>query len=136
MWRGWGLGLAALSLLHVETSRAQSPANTDTLPPVTVQAPTSDPKPHRLQKRASRKQASPRAVASNTSPPAPRVTTGGSGVPNVASGPSGTPNMASQMTVSGEELNARPVTRPGEVLEATPGLIVTQHSGEGKANQY
>ena len=26
--------------------------------------------------------------------------------------------------------------RPGEVLEAVPGLIVTQHSGEGKANQY
>jgi outer membrane receptor protein involved in Fe transport len=44
--------------------------------------------------------------------------------------------MASQMTVTGEELNARPVTRPGELLEAAPGLIVTQHSGEGKANQY
>jgi len=44
--------------------------------------------------------------------------------------------MASQMTVSGADLNARPVTRPGEIVEATPGLIVTQHSGEGKANQY
>jgi len=44
--------------------------------------------------------------------------------------------MASQMTVPGTALNARPVTRPGEVLEAAPGLIVTQHSGEGKANQY
>ncbi len=44
--------------------------------------------------------------------------------------------MASQTTATGEELNARPVTRPGEVLEAVPGLIVTQHSGEGKANQY
>ena len=40
------------------------------------------------------------------------------------------------MTVTGEELNARPVARPGEILEAVPGLIVTQHSGEGKANQY
>jgi TonB-dependent Receptor Plug Domain len=40
------------------------------------------------------------------------------------------------MTVSGEDLNARPVTRPGELLEAAPGLSVTQHSGEGKANQY
>jgi len=40
------------------------------------------------------------------------------------------------MTVTGAELNARPVTRPGELLEAAPGLIVTQHSGEGKANQY
>ncbi len=44
--------------------------------------------------------------------------------------------MASQTSVTGEELNARPVTRPGELLEAVPGLIVTQHSGEGKANQY
>ncbi|WP_163367899.1 TonB-dependent receptor plug domain-containing protein, partial [Klebsiella aerogenes] len=33
-------------------------------------------------------------------------------------------------------INAVPVTRPGEALEAVPGLIVTQHSGEGKANQY
>jgi hypothetical protein len=40
------------------------------------------------------------------------------------------------VTISGEELNARPVTRPGEILEAVPGLIVMQHSGEGKANQY
>ena len=44
--------------------------------------------------------------------------------------------MASQTTMPGEALNARPVTRPCEVLEAVPGLIVTQHSGEGKANQY
>ncbi len=44
--------------------------------------------------------------------------------------------MASQMTATGDELNARPVTRPGEITEAAPGLIVTQHSGEGKANQY
>ena len=44
--------------------------------------------------------------------------------------------MASQTTATGDALNARPVTRPGEVLEAAPGLIVTQHSGEGKANQY
>lgn len=44
--------------------------------------------------------------------------------------------MASQITVPGVDLRSRPVTRPGEVLEAVPGLIVTQHSGEGKANQY
>jgi len=59
-----------------------------------------------------------------------------SGAPNAGSGPSGPPNMASQTSVSGEDLNARPIARPGEVLEAVPGLIVTQHSGEGKANQY
>lgn len=43
---------------------------------------------------------------------------------------------ASAGVIGGAVLNARPVTRPGEVLEAVPGLIVTQHSGEGKANQY
>jgi hypothetical protein len=60
----------------------------------------------------------------------------GPGTRSVASGVKGSPSMASALTVSGEELNARPFTRPGEVLEAVPGLIVTQHSGEGKANQY
>lgn len=43
---------------------------------------------------------------------------------------------ASERRISGETMNARPISRPGEILEAAPGLIVTQHSGEGKANQY
>jgi hypothetical protein len=43
---------------------------------------------------------------------------------------------ASEKRISGETLNTRPVERPGEMLEAAPGLVVTQHSGEGKANQY
>ncbi|SED20791.1 Outer membrane receptor proteins, mostly Fe transport [Bradyrhizobium lablabi] len=46
------------------------------------------------------------------------------------------PTAASEKIISGEELNARPAARVGELLEAVPGLIVTQHSGEGKANQY
>ena len=44
---------------------------------------------------------------------------------------------ASAKYTSGQELNATPFSRPGEALEnAVPGLLVTQHSGEGKANQY
>ncbi|GJE29433.1 Vitamin B12 transporter BtuB [Methylobacterium organophilum] len=43
---------------------------------------------------------------------------------------------ASAGVITGAQLNSRPVTRPGEVLESVPGLIVTQHSGEGKANQF
>ncbi|WP_431271522.1 TonB-dependent receptor plug domain-containing protein [Dankookia sp. P2] len=35
-----------------------------------------------------------------------------------------------------EALAARPIARTAEALEAAPGLVVTQHSGEGKANQY
>ena len=40
------------------------------------------------------------------------------------------------MTINGAEVNARPFSRVGEALEVVPGLMVTQHSGEGKANQY
>jgi len=43
---------------------------------------------------------------------------------------------ASAGDVSQEELASQPLLRPGAVLENVPGLIVTQHSGEGKANQY
>lgn len=46
------------------------------------------------------------------------------------------PTAASAVRISGAEVNAVPYVRPGEALEAVPGLIVTQHSGEGKANQY
>ncbi len=34
------------------------------------------------------------------------------------------------------QLGERPLLRPGEVLETIPGLIITQHAGGGKANQY
>ncbi|WP_458760165.1 TonB-dependent receptor [Afipia sp. TerB] len=43
---------------------------------------------------------------------------------------------ASELMVSGREVNTRPLSRPAEALEVVPGLIVTQHSGDGKANQY
>jgi hypothetical protein len=43
---------------------------------------------------------------------------------------------ASQGAITAAQLDARPVMRAGEVLETVPGLIVSQHSGEGKANQY
>jgi len=43
---------------------------------------------------------------------------------------------AAQGTVGAVELQDRPILRSGEVLETVPGLIVTQHAGGGKANQY
>jgi outer membrane receptor protein involved in Fe transport len=48
----------------------------------------------------------------------------------------GSSDAASQGVVRGELLRSRPLLRPGEVLETVPGLVVTQHSGDGKANQY
>jgi len=43
---------------------------------------------------------------------------------------------ASQGAITAAQLEARPVMRAGEVLETVPGMIISQHSGEGKANQY
>lgn len=48
----------------------------------------------------------------------------------------GSSDAASQGTIRAELLKSRPALRPGEVLEFVPGVIVTQHSGDGKANQY
>lgn len=48
----------------------------------------------------------------------------------------GSPLSASQGIVTDEQLSLRPVLRAGELMEVVPGLIVTQHSGDGKANQY
>lgn len=48
----------------------------------------------------------------------------------------GEASTANEGVVTQQQLEARTVYRPGEVLEAMPGLIVSQHSGEGKANQY
>ncbi len=48
----------------------------------------------------------------------------------------GSTDAASQGVVRAELLKTRPALRPGEVLEFVPGVIVTQHSGDGKANQY
>ena len=48
----------------------------------------------------------------------------------------GVADSANVGTVTKAQLDARTVYRPGELLEATPGLVVSQHSGEGKANQF
>jgi hypothetical protein len=48
----------------------------------------------------------------------------------------GVAESATQGTVGAEQLDLRPIARAGEVLETVPGLIVTQHAGGGKANQY
>jgi outer membrane receptor protein involved in Fe transport len=38
--------------------------------------------------------------------------------------------------VTAEQIEKRPVFRSGEIFESVPGVVVSQHSGEGKANQY
>ena len=48
----------------------------------------------------------------------------------------GTTSTASEGIVVNDELALTPAFRPGQLLETVPGLQVTSHSGEGKANQY
>ena len=48
----------------------------------------------------------------------------------------GTVESSTQGIVTRAQLETRPVLRTGELLETVPGLVVTQHSGDGKANQY
>jgi hypothetical protein len=48
----------------------------------------------------------------------------------------GAADSATQGTVGYSELADRPLLRTGEILETIPGVIITQHAGGGKANQY
>jgi outer membrane cobalamin receptor len=48
----------------------------------------------------------------------------------------GTATTSSQGIILKQELLEIPAYRAGQLLETVPGLVVTIHSGEGKANQY
>ncbi len=48
----------------------------------------------------------------------------------------GIASSATQGTIGAAQIADRPILRAGEILEAVPGMIITQHAGGGKANQY
>jgi TonB family protein len=48
----------------------------------------------------------------------------------------GSTEAASAGSYNRQLIEDRPLLRPGEIEELVPGLIVTQHSGAGKANQF
>ncbi|WP_354239334.1 TonB-dependent receptor [Bradyrhizobium sp. LA2.1] len=123
---------SAIMLLADDGSAfAQSGGASRELPPIEVSG--GETKPHK-RLAASRRASKP--VPANRGHVAQPTQAPVSDARSVASGAKGPPGMASEITVSGDEINARPFARPGEALEVVPGLIVTQHSGEGKANQY
>jgi outer membrane receptor protein involved in Fe transport len=94
-------------------------------------SPTTAPKPKSGTDRGRR---SDHIAIGN---PAPAESTSATPAANAAGPPAAAPvTSSSEKNVSGEEVNARPFSRPAEALEVVPGLIVTQHSGDGKANQY
>jgi hypothetical protein len=106
------------------------------LPPVTITAPNATLPKRVAQPKPSQNRGARGRTAVRLNRP---VTAGASGVtPGTSSdGAAGLqPTAASAVRISGAEVNAVPFSRVGEALEAVPGLIVAQHSGEGKANQY
>ncbi|WP_442894366.1 TonB-dependent receptor [Bradyrhizobium sp. AZCC 1693] len=105
------------------------------LPAVTVNPPDARPRNRTKPPRRERSARTPSTV--QPSVPVPPQVSGGVTSGSATAGPAYMqPSAASAMTISGAEVNARPFSRVGEALEVVPGLIVTQHSGEGKANQY
>ncbi len=48
----------------------------------------------------------------------------------------GQTDAASSGVIGQPEFEFRPLSRPGELVEVVPGMMATQHSGSGKANQY
>src|SRR3569623_852570 len=130
-------GLVLVDLMVVASSAsAQSVASTR-LPQIEIDAPHRRQdknvrrKPAAAQERGSRRAASRNPAPANSAAAKPNAEPSAEGA--VASAPTAA---ASEKAESGVEVNARPFSRPAEALEVVPGLIVTQHSGEGKANQY
>ncbi|MET0971582.1 MAG: TonB-dependent receptor [Tardiphaga sp.] len=119
------LALAALLAANADSSAQE---RTTALPPVAVDAPRREAHPAKPRPMI---QGSRRAVRQASAPTVHR--TGANNETIVPARPS--TGSASEKTVSGVDVNARPLSRPAEALEVAPGLIVTQHSGEGKANQ-
>ncbi|HEY0063563.1 MAG TPA: TonB-dependent receptor [Telluria sp.] len=48
----------------------------------------------------------------------------------------GIADSATEGTVGAQQIATRPLLRAAELIETIPGMIVTQHSGDGKANQF
>ena len=96
-----------------------------------------------MQKAAQKKKKTAVKKAAATAPRVPTQTAGAPSIPlpeilNIAAPTRQTDpdNSASEMVLPADRIISQPYARPGEYLEVTPGLVVTQHSGEGKANQY
>ena len=67
---------------------------------------------------------------------APRTFRNLAEIENPAENLVGVASAGSEGAITAAQLAVRPVNRAAEVLETVPGMVISQHSGEGKANQY
>ncbi len=128
----WPTLSVAASIAFVAVPAEAQDAVTD-LPTVTVVSKKQQKLPRRAKPSASQTSARP-----STAPTTGAAAGDGDGTANAAAERAAAmrPTAASAVRFTGQEVNSVPFSRPGEALEIAPGLIVTQHSGEGKANQY
>ena len=126
VFRGFGLRAPPLQLIAgVSLMAMAAAAAAQTAPAPTSRTPTSQaPSPSAAPARPA-----PARPGANTTVDQVVVTASRLNLLGVAV-------TASQGSVTQKELDLRPVYRVGQLLETTPGLVVTIHSGEGKANQY
>ena len=66
---------------------------------------------------------------------APRTFRNLAEIENPAQNLVGVASAGSEGAITAAQLAVRPVNRAAEILETVPGLVISQHSGEGKANQ-
>ena len=76
------------------------------------------------------------AVSADIVITAPRTFRNLAEIENPAENLVGIASAGSEGAITAAQLAVRPVNRATEVLETVPGMIISQHSGEGKANQY
>src|SRR3954469_8389821 len=117
---------AAQSTPSPEPAGAAQPE--EALPPIVVQV--------RSQQKRRPKAAPRRASVPRPATPSAAATTPAENSASAEGPTPSPPKAASERRGTREEIAARPIARPAEVLETAPGLIITQHSGEGKASQY
>ena len=67
---------------------------------------------------------------------APRTFRNLAEIENPAENLVGVASAGSEGAITSAQLAVRPSNRAAEILETVPGMVISQHSGEGKANQY
>jgi len=119
---GWVLGLALIAT--TAAGRAQDPPARPDAPQATPQTQEPSAEPQKTDAKAKDKDDTRLKIYDEIQ------------VTDRASDMLGVANSASEGVTGHQDLEQRPISRPGELLETVPGVIITQHSGSGKANQY
>lgn len=137
-WRVCSAAVALGPMVCASLAAAQEPAaagkDAQKLEAIDIKA--VKPAPVKRRKRAPAPRRNAPAAAPVAAPAAAAPTPAEAAAASAAARVLAPTQASSERIVTGERVNDRLFTRPAEALEVVPGLIITQHSGEGKANQY